>query len=352
VKLTADKISSELSKGLSPVWFVSGDEPLLVGETIDVIRAAARSQGFDERESHTADAKFKWQELLGGLGNMSLFASRKIIEVRLATGKPGREGGAAIVELVAKPPPDTLFIISAPRLDKTTANSKWAKTLASDGVYVDVRSPSAEQLPGWLRKRLRAEGLECDDEALEMLAVRVEGNLLAAQQEINRLALLAEGDGKVKGKAQRVTLEVVRQSVADGARFDVFQLADAAIGQDVTRAIRILYGLRNEGVAPALTLWALAREASTLVTLWTSVAGGTPPGRAMSEARVWSTRQPLVARALKTHNQRSIRRLAAKTGLTDRIVKGASPGLPWNALLELVLLIAQPQHSMLSGYEA
>jgi len=348
VKLTADKISSELSKGLSPVWFVSGDEPLLVGETIDVIRAAAREQGFDERESYTADAKFKWQELRAGLDNMSLFGSRKIIEVRLATGKPGREGGAAIVELVANPPPDALFIISAPRLDKAGKNSKWAKTLATGGVYVDVYSPSPEQLPGWLRKRLSREGLECDEEALEMLAVRVEGNLLAAQQEISRLALLAEG----KGKKKRVTLETVRQSVADGARFDVFQLADAAIGQDVSRAIRILYGLRNEGIAPTLTLWALAREASTLISLWVKVDGGTPPGRAMSEARVWTSRQALVARALQAHDQRSIRRLAAKTGLTDRIVKGASPGLNWNALLELVLLIAQPQRSVLAGYEA
>lgn len=354
MKLTADKISSALNKSLSPVWFVSGDEPLLVGETIDAIRAAARSQGFDERESHTADTKFKWKELRAGLDNMSLFASRKIIEVRLATGKPGREGGAVIVDLVTAPPPDTLFIISAPRLDKATSNSKWARTLASGGVYVDVRSPSAEQLPGWLRNRLRAEGLECDDEALEMLALRVEGNLLAAQQEISRLALLvrSEDPAKDKGGKLPITVDVVRQSVADGARFDVFQLADAAIGQDVTRAIRILYGLRNEGVAPALTLWALAREASTLVSLWTRVAAGTPPGRAMAEAKVWSSRQSLVARALQTHDESSIRRLAAKAGLTDRIVKGASPGLSWNALLELLLLIAQPQRSMLSGYEA
>ncbi|HJP03871.1 MAG: DNA polymerase III subunit delta [Chromatiales bacterium] len=344
MKITADKITSQLSKGLSPVWFISGDQPLLVGEAMDAVRAAARAEGFDERESHVADARFNWDKLLAGLDNLSLFANRKIVEVRLATGKPGREGGAAIAELVANPPPDTLFIISSPKLDSATSKTKWAKTIATGGVYVDVRAPGPGQLPGWLRGRLRAAGLECDDEALELLALRVEGNLLAAQQEISKLSLLAGG--------KPVTAEVVQRSVADGARYDVFQLADAAIGQDVKRAVRILYGLRREGVAPELTLWALARESSTLVSLWTRVEQGTPPGRAMSEARVWSSRQPMLSRALRSHDQGSIRRLAAKASLTDRIVKGASPGLPWNALLELVLLIAQPQRPMLAGYEA
>ncbi|MDP6436145.1 MAG: DNA polymerase III subunit delta [Gammaproteobacteria bacterium] len=344
MKITADKITSQLSKGLSPVWFISGDQPLLVGEAVDAVRAGARAEGFDERESHVADARFNWDKLLGGLDNLSLFANRKIVEVQLATGKPGREGGAAIVELAANPPPDTLFIISSPKLDSSTAKTKWAKTLASDGVYVEVRSPKPGQLPGWLRGRLRDAGLECDNEALELLAQRVEGNLLAAQQEINKLVLLAEG--------QRVTAEVVQRSVADGSRYDVFQLADAAIGQDVTRAVRILYGLRSEGVAPELTLWALARETNTLVSLWACVEQGTPPGRAMSEARVWSSKQPMLSRALKNHDQGSIRKLAAKASLTDRIIKGASPGLPWNALLELVLLIARPQHPVLAGYEA
>ena len=343
MKLTADKISSQLSKGLSPVWFISGDEPLLVGEAIDTVRAAAREQGYDERESHAADARFDWDTLLAGLDNMSLFASRKIVEVRLNTGKPGRQGGAAIVQLAQSPPPDTLFILSSPKLDAATARSKWAKTLASDAIYVDVRAPRPDQLTGWLKQRLRAAGLSCDDEALELLALRVEGNLLAAQQEIRKLALLSDG--------KCITVEAVRQSVADGSRFDVFQLADAAIGQDLPRAVRILYGLRAEGVAPVLTLWALAREATALVALWSKVAQGTPAGRAMNEARIWSSKQPLMKRALSQHDEASIRRLAAKSGLTDRIVKGAVPGQAWNALLELVFLLADPRRSMLAGYE-
>ena len=344
MKLTADKISSQLAKGLSPVWFISGDEPLLVDEAISAVRAAARAQGYDERESHAVDARTKWADLLGGLDNMSLFASRRIVELRLATGKPGREGAAAITDLVQSPPPDTLFIISAPKLDSATAKTKWAATLAKDAVYVEVRAPGAAQLPGWLSQRLKSEGLDCAPEALELLALRVEGNLLAAQQEISKLVLLAEGS--------RLTVEMVQRSVADGARYDVFQLADAAVAQDVARATRILYGLRTEGVAPALTLWALAREASLLVGLWTKVASGVAPAKAMQQARIWQSRQALIGRALGSHNEASIRRLAERAGRTDRIVKGAAPGQPWNALLELVLLIAQPQRPLPAGFEA
>jgi DNA polymerase-3 subunit delta len=340
VKLTADKINQQLSKGLSPIYFISGEDPLLAGEVADAIRAEARRQGYDERESHSADAKFDWVSLRAGLDNLSLFASRKIVEIRITTGKPGREGGAAIVELVANPPPDTLFIITAPKVD---AKTKWVKTLESGAVWIAIRTLAPEQLPGWLAGRMRAAGLSYDEAALEILAARVEGNLLAAQQEINKLVLLADG--------QQVTADVVRQSVADGARFDVFQLADAAVSQDAPRAIRILYGLQKEGIAPALTLWALAREANQLVSLWSRVEQGTSLGQAMNEARIWNTRQPLLSKALSSHDERSVRRLAAKAGLTDRIVKGASPGQPWNALLELVLCLAQPGQATLAGYE-
>jgi DNA polymerase-3 subunit delta len=344
VKLTADKIKTQVSGGLSPIYFVSGDDPLLCGEVTDIIRAEARHQGFEERESHSADARFDWSDLRAGLDNLSLFAARKIVEVRLVTGKPGREGGAAIADLVADPPQDTLFIISSPRLDSRTAKTKWAQALEKNAVWVNVGAPTPAQLPAWLGLRMRDAGLEFEQEAMEMLAARTEGNLLAAQQEIDKLVLLAEG--------RRITAEVVHEVVADGARFDVFQLGDAAVGQDPARAIRILYGLRKEGVAPALTLWALGREAGLIVSLWTRMEQGMPAGRAMNEARVWRSRQGLVGRALKAHTETSVRRLAAKASLTDRIVKGASPGQPWNALLELVLSIAQPERIRLAGYEA
>jgi DNA polymerase-3 subunit delta len=335
VNLTPANISAQLSKGLAPAYFVYGDEPLIVDESLDLIRAAARRQGFDERELHVvSDARFNWDKLQSGLSNLSLFSTRKIVEVRLVTGKPGVEGSAAIVEVLNHLSPDTLWMFTAPKLDKATASSKWVKALQSTAVCVEVRALTPERLPAWIDQRMQAAGLACDAEAIQILADRVEGNLLAAQQEISKLALLAEG--------RRVTADLVRQSTADGARFDVFQLADAALAQDTPRAIRILNGLRQEGVAPVLTLWALVREINALVAVWIRMDQGAPLSRAMNDAGIWRTRQDLVARAVRGRSEAGIRRLLAGAGLADLVVKGARPGLPWNTLLELVLLIARP----------
>jgi len=334
VKLPADKLASQLGKGLASVYFVTGKEPLLVGEAIDKIRSAARQQGYDERDAYTAEARFDWKGTLAGLDNLSLFASRKIVEVRLPTGKPGQQGAAALTDLVSNPPPDTLFILSAPYLDKRTTSSKWAKALQADGVWVTVPEVYANQLPGWIAARLKAAGLTFDREIVDVLASRVEGNLLAAQQEINKLALLAD-DG-------RVTEEVVRQSVADGSRFDVYQLADAALAQDFARAARVLLGLRREGVAAPLVLWAIAREVNVLVSLWASIDQGTPAAKAMTDARIWRNKQSVYGRALQSHNEASIRKMVECAGRTDRVVKGAASGQPWNALLELAGAVACP----------
>ena len=341
MKLTPDQLPSQLSKGLASVYFVTGNEPLIVGETIDAIRAEARRQGFEERESHAADGRFDWDTVTSGLDNLSLFYSRKIVEVRLVTGKPGKQGGAAIVDIISNLPPDTLFIFSSPQIDKRTAGTKWAKSLQTAGVWVEVRPLPREQLPAWIGKRMRAAGLECDPEGLEIMAARTEGNLLAAQQEISKLELLADD--------RHITADIVRNSVADGARFDVFQLADAAVGQEAARAIRILYGLRKEGIAAPLTLWALAKEANALANLWSRLDQGMPLPRAMSDARIWQSRQGMYTKALRAHNEASIRQLIVGAGLVDRTVKGARHGQPWNALLELVLLIAQPGRSTIAA---
>lgn len=344
MKVPADKLNAQLSRGLAPVYFVSSDDPLLSGEAADAIRAAARKQGYEERESHSADARFDWSGLFSGMENLSLFSARKIVEIRLETGKPGREGGAAIVDLVSNPPEDTLFIISSPKLDGNTSRSKWAKTLEKDAVWINIYPLRPEQLPGWLAGRGKKLGLSFDKEALQLLAERIEGNLMAAQQELDKLALL--------DVPKPIGVDVVRQSVANGARFDVFQLADAALGQDPARAARILYGLKQEGVAPVLTLWAVAREINSLLSVWARVDQGTPAGAAMKSMRIWESKQKLMQRALARHSETTIRRLVTKASLTDRIVKGARPGQPWNALLELVLALAQPQQIKLAGYES
>jgi DNA polymerase-3 subunit delta len=338
VNLTPANIAANLNKRLAPAYFVYGDEPLLIEETLDLIRASARKQGFDERESHVvSDTRFNWDRLQSGLGNLSLFAARKIVEVRLVTGKPGTEGSAAIVELLENLDPDILWIFSAPKLDKATAASKWVKALQAKAACVEARAVPPARLPEWIGQRMQAAGLSCDAEAIQILADRVEGNLLAAQQEISKLALLTQG--------RHVSADAVRQSVADGARFDVFQLVDAALAQDAPRAIRVLHGLRQEGVAPVLTLWALVREINSLVAVWVRLDQGMPLGRAMNDAGVWRTRQDLVARALRGRNEAGIRQLLAAAANADLVIKGVRRGLPWNTLLELVLLLARPKQA-------
>jgi len=224
--------------------------------------------------------------------------------------------------------------VHLPRMDKRAKSSKWAGALDRAGVWVDVYAPEPQQLPGILAERARKAGLKFEREALTALAQRTEGNLLAAQQEINRLALLLPG--------QEVTAEHVTGSVADGARFNVFQLSEAALGQDAGRALRVLLGLRREGMADVLVLWALNREVMTLVDLWAEVQSGAALAGVFKKHRIWEKRQPAYRKALQAHNESTLRRLTQRAVLTDRIVKGAATGSASSALQELIMLMAQP----------
>ncbi|MEE8235720.1 MAG: DNA polymerase III subunit delta [Gammaproteobacteria bacterium] len=334
MKLTPEQLPKHLSERLSPLYFISGDEPLQATEAVDQIRSAARQSGFEEREVYVATLGFDWRALTGSIQNLSLFARRRLIEIRLPTGKPGREGSAVLAELADSPPPDTLLLVIAPHLDAAKASSRWAKALATAGVWIAVRPLPTHKIPAWLGRRLELAGLQYDEAALELLAGRVEGNLLAARQEIDKLVLLADGG--------RVTVDTVKESVADSARFDVFQLADAAMGLEAGRAIRILQGLQREGVAEALTLWALVREIQTLVALQCHVDQGRSVSAALAKVRVWKSRQGMVGECLRRHTAGSIEGLVTKACQVDRVVKGARFGQPWNALIELTLAIARP----------
>ncbi len=342
MKLHPDKLASHLQQQqLAPLYVISGDEPLICGEVADAVRRAGREQGYTEREAHAVlnANRFDWRGCLAGMDNMSLFAERRLFELRIPNGKPGREGGAALAELAGAPADDTLYLIHLPRLDKRSKATKWAASLEQAGVWLDVYEPDAAKLPGWLVQRARQAGVQLDNEAAAMLAARTEGNLLAAQQEIERLALLMPGG--------TVTTEQIADSVADGARFDVFQLADAALGQNVARALRILFGLRREGTADALICWALTREALTLVNVWMELQRGEAAAGVFRKCGIWNTRQPAYNRALRAHSEASLRRLADCAARTDRTVKGA--GSSWVALLELVMLLAQPRDPVLAA---
>jgi DNA polymerase III subunit delta len=327
VKITPDALATHLTGQLLPAYLVSGDEPLLTGEAADAIRTAARAAGFTEREVHFIERAGDWDDVRASGANMSLFGARRVVEIRMHTGKPGVAGGAALVALLKAKDPDTLYLVLTPRLDRDAQGSEWMRTLESVGAWVQAWPIDAQRLVGWLKARCRKLGLDAADDALELLAARTEGNLLAAHQEITKLTLLAQG--------KRITVEAVLESVADSARYDVFQLGESVLAGEAPRALRMLAGLRAEGTEPTLVLWALAKS---MRDVWNAQPGsGRPQG--------WQ--RPGAAAALAQAQRRaprlSFRDLARRASRADRMIKGRLPGDAWDELALLAGdLCAQP----------
>jgi len=294
VKLNPDSLVTQLGRSLLPAYLVSGEEPLLAGEAADAIRAQARKLGFTEREVHFVERGTDWEALRGSSDNLSLFAARRIVEIRLPGGKPGVSGARALLAMVARADPDTLLLVLTERLDAQAQNAEWVRAIENRGAWVAVPRVTPQRLPEWLRARCRRVGLDPDAEALALLAARTEGNLLAADQEIAKLALLL-GQG-------RVTAAAIREGVHDSARFSVFEFTAALAERNAARALRVLEGLRTEGEEPPLVLWALLQAL-----------------RRRGE-------QPASAR------------LSARAMRVDRMVKGRLTGDPWD---ELALLATE-----------
>jgi len=332
VKISANQILSKLDQPLLPCYLVTGDEHLLVQEILDAIRAAARAQGFGTRDLFVQTTGFDWSELSAAGGNMSLFAERQIIELRLPTGKPGVKGSAAIAEFAANAGEDILFIVSAPKLDRNAAKAKWASALDQQGAVVQVWPVSPRDLPGWINARMKQAGLQPDRDAVQLIADRVEGNLLAAQQEIEKLRLL-HGEGSI-------TAEHVDAAVADSSRFDVYKLVDAAVGGNPSRALRILNGVRSEGVEPVIVMWALTRELRTLANLADSIRNGTDLSSAMRQARVWQNRQGLVRACIGRHQSGDFYTLLKRSRDADAAAKGQLRADPWQLATDIVLDLA------------
>ena len=332
MKINANQLAGHLQKSLAPCYLVTGDEHLLVAEALDQIRDAARRNGFTSRDLHIATSGFDWSELRDSSANLSLFAERRLVELRLPTGKPGRAGSQAIIDLVAQTGPDLMLIVSGPKLDRGGQSSKWVKSLAANGVNIPIWPIGVRELPGWIATRMRQAGLEPDREAVAIVADRVEGNLLAAGQEVEKLRLLL-GKGAVTAKD-------VGRAVADSSRFDVFKLVDAAMGGDARRALRILSGLQAEGVEPVIVVWSLSRELRTLASLADAVAQGSNLGAGMQKAGVWKNRQSLVRACFGRHSQGSLRRLIKLAGHADQAAKGQVRADPWQVATEIVIGIA------------
>ena len=329
MQLRGEQLAAHLDRELKPVYVVYGDEPLLVIEAADAIRAAARRQGFDEREVLTALSGFNWNELHQAAGNMSLFGGRKLIDLRIPTGKPGREGSTAIQDYCARPSPDALLLVTLPGLDWSEEKAVWLKALGDAGVAIKLIPPNLAELPAWLSGRLKRQNQSADSDAMRFVAERVEGNLLAAHQEILKLGLLYP--------AGELPLSQVQDAVLNVARYDLDGLREALLSGDAARLTRTLDGLQQEGEAPPLVLWAMTEEIRALSIVKAGQKENKALDQLLKEARVWGPRQAPFRRALQRLQADTVNTALIDAARIDRLIKGIEIGEIWNDFLRLGL---------------
>jgi DNA polymerase-3 subunit delta len=337
MQIKADQLRMHLAKGrLARLYVVAGDEALLAIEAQDAIRAAARSAGFAERSVLHADARFDWSLLEQAARSGSLFCDRRMIDVRLPSGRPGKDGAEALARHAGSAAEDTLTLLCLPRLERAARESGWARALEAAGVWVDVAAIDRTMLPDWIGARLERQRQSASGEALKFLADRVEGNLLAAHQEISKLALLFPPGA--------LTFEQVRDCVLNVARYDVFALPLAVLEGDRTRIGRTIEGLRAEGEALPLALWVVSDELRTLLRLKHETGAGRPFASSARELRVWGARLAATERALARLSESELATLLARCAQLDRIAKGLpAPRCdsdPWLELTDIALSAA------------
>lgn len=334
--LRPEQLSTHLEKPLAPLYVVHGDEPLLTIEAADAIRAAARKQGFEEREVLIAGPGFRWDELFMAAGNLSLFGGSKLVDLRIPTGKPGRDGGDALQKLAqdsAQSGPGLTTLVTLPLLDWQTKKAAWFTKLSEAGVTLECNAPPLAQLPGWIAQRLSRQQQTAPQDALEFIASHVEGNLLAAHQEIQKLGLLHPPGA--------LTLAQVEDAVLDVARFDIDKLRAAVLAGDGGRCARLLEGLRAEDTAPVLILWALATEARTLAQVRAAMDRGLPADSALKEAKVFGPRQNAVRAAAQRLSTGAARAALLQAARIDRMIKGLTQGDLWDEFTQLTLRLAR-----------
>ncbi|MBI1891672.1 MAG: DNA polymerase III subunit delta [Burkholderiales bacterium] len=336
MQLRFDALDAHLSKPLAPLYVITSDEHLLALEAADKIRKTARAQGLTEREVLMVERSFKWGALLEANQSQSLFGDRKLIELRIPTGKPGKEGGSALQDYAANLSPDNVTLITLPKLDWATQKTAWVSALQQAAVYVDIPMVERNQLPNWIGMRLSAQRQSADRQGVEFIADRVEGNLLAAHQEIQKLALLYP-EGKL-------SFEQIHDAVLNVARYDVFKLNEAMLSGDAARLTRMLDGLKGEGEALPLVLWAVAEEIRTLLKLKSAMQQGRPLGALLKEFRIWGPRERLMEPALARLTIRILEGALQEAAQIDKMIKGlrakAFAGDAWDAMLQLGLKVA------------
>ncbi len=327
-----NQLAAHLERGLAPVYVIHGDEPLLAIEAGDAVRAAARRAGCDERETFFVEPGFKWDAFLAGNASASLFGGRKLIDLRIPSGKPGVEGARVLEAFAARPNPDNLLLVTLPKVDKATQSSAWFKALADAGAAIAVYPLSRSELPGWLEARLARQKQRASPETLAFLADRCEGNLLAARQEIEKLGLaLPEGP---------LLHDDVVRAVTDVARFDLTELSAAWLEGDAARAIRILASLEAEGEGAPLLVWQAGEDVHALAAALEAARSGSDVAAALRSARVWGKRSDAMALAARRVTPARVARLLRDLARLDGLAKGLGRGNVWDELRLFALALA------------
>jgi DNA polymerase-3 subunit delta len=332
MKLATEQLAQHLVHGLRPLYVISGDEPLGVMEAVDAIRAAARQQGYAEREVFNVERGFNWQRLAQSSQSLSLFASLRLVEINIPSGKPGVDGSKALQAYAANLPPDTLTLVTLPRIDKRDQGA-WFNALEVAGVLLTAYPVEADKLPAWIGRRLAAQGQQGDTETLEFIANQVEGNLLAAHQEIQKLGLLYP--------VGRLAIEDVRDAVLNVSRFDAFQLGDAMLAGDAARTAKVLEGLKGEGVEPVALSGMLIWLLRATLKVKSAQAQGMDLMSAFGQAKIWGERQNLMRQALGRLSLKKLQAALLKMAEIDKINKGMAQGEPWLELSRLCMGLAK-----------
>lgn len=332
MKLKPEQLSNRLSGDTKPVYLVTGDEPLLSEESCDRLRAYFRQQGFTEREVLHVDGGFKWEYLLECANALSLFADRKIIELRLGSAKISKQSSEILRQYLASPSPDNVLLIIAGKLDAGSKKSAWFKAIDQHGVIVEIWPVEQNQLPTWIRQRSAQLNLQLTDEAVALLSDRIEGNLLAAKQELQKLVLLYPD--------QQITADDVIDAVTDSSRYDIYGLTEAALLGQASRCHKILQVLHQDGTEAAIVLWALVREIRALYNIQLGQSAGGSFDNLCQREKIWGKRKPQLGRASQRLRLSSIEQLLTECGDVDKMIKGAVNGDPWVNLSSICLRLA------------
>ncbi|CAA9891083.1 DNA polymerase III subunit delta [Candidatus Methylobacter favarea] len=334
MRLKPEQLKVSLQKKIAPVYFISGDEPLQLGGMADAVRKAARKAGFETREVFSVETGFEWKELTVSAGSLSIFSDKKIIDLRMHSGTPGADGAKALIAYCDRLPEDVLLLVTAGKVAKEAFKSRWLQALDKVGIIIQVWPPERQDLIPWLQQRMQRRGLHAETEGLRILAGRIEGNLLSAVQEIEKLYVL-HGAGTISNQQ-------IFDAVADSSRYDVFKLVDSALAADVNRVFKILSGLKAEGNAAPVVLWALTRDARELLKIKLSSAHGRH-GENFKNSQIRDNRKQLVNAALNRLGETDLNKILVLSAKADRQIKGQQQGDAWETLLAICLMFASQE---------